>query len=236
MQGQTIITPDDEFKGDIVFIRKNAHIKFHHRRVERNKIKLNRIKQLQSRKSSDVKQSRDKAHSAVSDPNAIKHADRIENIQKRMYELNQMMLDLEKKNKNKEGESYPDVSLMSTSHFEREKTPTKSAIGTIKRYERRKKLRCDIYQVKQETNKRFIKNLSNFQLTQAQISLLSRGLKLIPTPATNESHIRAQLLNDFKAFARRMRLQYIFYDQEKEPHSFHMKSNWKPPVQPSVTL
>ena len=122
---------------------------------------------------------------------------------------------------------------MSASHFEREKTPTKSAIGTIKRHERRKKLRRNIYQVKQETNKRFIKNLSNFELTQAQISLLSRGLKSIPTPVTNESHIRAQLLNDFKAFARRMRLQYIFYGQEKEPHSFHVKSNWEPPVQPS---
>ena len=53
---------------------------------------------------------------------------------------------------------------------------------------------------------------------------------------TNESHIRAQLLNDFKAFARRMRLQYICYGQEKEPHSFHVKSNWEPPIQPLVTL
>ena len=55
---------------------------------------------------------------------------------------------------------------------------------------------------------------------------------------TNESHIRTQLLNDFKAFVRRMRLQYIFYGQDKEPHwkSFHVKSNWEPPVQPSVTL
>ena len=33
-----------------------------------------------------------------------------------------------------------------------------------------------------------------------------------------------------------MRLQYIFYGQDKEPHSFHVKSNWEPPVQPSVTL
>ncbi|XP_068691214.1 uncharacterized protein [Montipora foliosa] len=33
-----------------------------------------------------------------------------------------------------------------------------------------------------------------------------------------------------------MHLQYIFYGQDKEPHSFHVKSNWEPPVQPSVTL
>ena len=114
---------------------------------------------------------------------------------------------------------------------------TKSAICTIKRHERRKKLRRDIYQKKkQDTNKRYIKNLSNLELTQAQMSLLSRGLKFIPTPVTNESHIRTQLINDFKAFARRMRLQYVFYGQEKEPHSFHVKSNWEPPVQSSVTL
>ena len=33
-----------------------------------------------------------------------------------------------------------------------------------------------------------------------------------------------------------MRLQYIFYGQEKEPNSFHVESNWEPLVQPSVTL
>ena len=33
-----------------------------------------------------------------------------------------------------------------------------------------------------------------------------------------------------------MRLQYIFYGQEKELHPFHVKSNWNSPVQPSVAL
>ena len=123
----------------------NALIKFHYRRVERNKIKLNRIKQLQSRKCSDAKQSRYMAHSAVSDPNTINHAEKIENTPKRMNELKQMMLDVQK-NEKKERESYPNVSFMSTDHnFEREKTLTKSAICSIKRHERRKKLRRDIY-------------------------------------------------------------------------------------------
>ena len=53
---------------------------------------------------------------------------------------------------------------------------------------------------------------------------------------TSESHIRLQLLNDFKAFARRMRLQYMFHGQNKEPHPFHVNSNWEPPIQPSVAL
>jgi len=33
-----------------------------------------------------------------------------------------------------------------------------------------------------------------------------------------------------------MRLQYIFYGEDNEPHPFHVKSNWMPPVQPSVAL
>ena len=33
-----------------------------------------------------------------------------------------------------------------------------------------------------------------------------------------------------------MRLQYIFHGQNKEPHPFHVKSNWIPPVHPSIAL
>ena len=33
-----------------------------------------------------------------------------------------------------------------------------------------------------------------------------------------------------------MPLQYIFYEQNKEPHPFHAKSNWMPLVQQSVAL
>ena len=89
-----------------------------------------------------------------------------------------------------------------------------------------KRLGAIFIRKKQDTNKRYIKNLSN--LKQAQMNLLSR--------VTNETHIRTQLLNDFKAFARGMHLQYISYGQDKEPHSFHVKSNWEPQVQLSVTL
>lgn len=52
----------------------------------------------------------------------------------------------------------------------------------------------------------------------------------------NETKIRQQLLQDFEQFARRMRLQYIFHGQNKEPHPFHVKSDWMPLVQPSVAL
>ena len=87
-----------------------------------------------------------------------------------------------------------------------------------------------------ESKKAHIKNLSDYNLTRDEINLLSRGLNYIPTPVTNDSHIRKTLLKDFAAFERRMRLQFIFHGSDKKPHPFHVKSNWEPPVQPSVAL
>ena len=87
-----------------------------------------------------------------------------------------------------------------------------------------------------ESRKQYIKKLSNEQLTDKQITLLLRGLKFIPTPVTKENLIRRQLLADFNQFARRMRLQYIFQEEENEPHPFHVKSDCEPPVQLSVAL
>ena len=83
---------------------------------------------------------------------------------------------------------------------------------------------------------RHASNLSNTQLTDEQISLLSCGLKFVPTPVTREDIIRHQLLNDFSQFARRVRLKYIFHGNDKEPYPFDVKSDWDPPVQPSVVL
>ena len=87
-----------------------------------------------------------------------------------------------------------------------------------------------------ETNEKFLHNLSSHQLTDSQVSLLSRGLKFNPTPATNATRIKQQLLRDFEQFARRMRLLYIFHGQNREPHPFHVKSTWMPQVQHSVAL
>ena len=43
-------------------------------------------------------------------------------------------------------------------------------------------------------------------------------------------------MRDFKQFARRMRLQYICHGENSDLHPFHVKSDWIPPIQPSVTL
>ena len=104
------------------------------------------------------------------------------------------------------------------------------------RKQRRKKTRNIRNKAQLEANKKHIKNLSNKQLTESQINLLAKGLKFIPTPVTNDNLIRQQLLHDFEQFARRMRLQYMYYKTEKEQHPFYVKSNWNPPVQQSVAL
>ena len=85
-------------------------------------------------------------------------------------------------------------------------------------------------------NKRHIKNLSDIQLTTDQTSLLSKGLRFIPTPVTKEKSIRHQLIRDFNQFARRMRLQYIYHGENNEPNPIHVKTNWEPPAQQSVAL
>ena len=87
-----------------------------------------------------------------------------------------------------------------------------------------------------ERNEKFLKYLSKHQLTDTKVNLLSWGLKFVPAAVTNTTNIRRQLLQDFELFAKRMPLQYIFHGQNKEPHPFHVKSNWMPPVQQSVAL
>ena len=76
-------------------------------------------------------------------------------------------------------------------------------------------------------------------MTDSQVSILSKVLRFIPTPVTNENEIKRHLLADFpdfEQFARRMRLQYIFHGNHNGKHPFHVESNWIPPVQPSVAL
>ena len=109
-------------------------------------------------------------------------------------------------------------------------------LATNKRKERRKVRRQKRSTITIEANKKHIKNLSNKELTNDQINLLAKGLKFIPTPVTKQTQIRQQLLRDFDQFARRMRLMYIFRGENNEPHPYHVKSAWEPPIQRSVAL
>ena len=104
--------------------------------------------------------------------------------------------------------------------------------GSRTKITRRKERR---HTLKYRLSETLLKYLLNYQISDSQVSMLS-GLKFIPKPVTNECKIRQQLFQDFEQFTRRMRLQYIFHGQNKEPIPFHVKSNWIPPVQPSIAL
>ena len=100
--------------------------------------------------------------------------------------------------KNKKSESYPVVlpdPLVKSEEGKRNKTD--NAVKSSKRFEWRKIKQKKCFQNNIESRTQRIKNLSNTQLTDEQISLLSCGLKFIPTPVTRANVIRRQLLNDF---------------------------------------
>jgi len=111
----------------------------------------------------------------------------------------------------------------------------KLKVNNHKRSVRRKTLKTSITSNTRAHNERFITNLSNQALSDNEVNVLSRGLKFIPTPPVPTSH--KSFLKDFNQFARTMRLKYMFVNKKKtKPHTFHVKSNWQPPIQPSAAL
>ena len=138
--------------------------------------------------------------------------------------------------KNETCESYPCLFSECGTEKQREDKVEKRKIKNKRHNKRKKKTHKDINAIKTERNKKYIKNLSIFDITTDQTNLLSRGLKFVPTPSTYETALRKQLLSDFDKFARRMRLQFISHGENSDIHPFYVKSNWDPPIQRSVTL
>ncbi|XP_052223979.1 uncharacterized protein LOC127839634 [Dreissena polymorpha] len=69
-----------------------------------------------------------------------------------------------------------------------------------------------------------VTNLSKKTLTDAQISLLSKGLKFIPTRKTID---KGKLLTDLSAWERRMRLKEYFYSEDAEHRTREDKHQYK---------
>ena len=70
-------------------------------------------------------------------------------------------------------------------------------------------------------------NLSGRHLSKAEISLLSKGLKFIPTPRNID---RVALKEDLEAFGRKLRLAWHFRNEERsfESNPFRKKSKFNP--------
>ena len=214
------ITPDEEFKKDIAQTRKNAEqnligalTRFHERQTERNRDKLKKAEQkknaFRGKKTNNAELIKNRSITTKetkrckTDENVISLT---ETLAERIRKMDEMMKSLEK-SFNKTSESY--ACVLSDCKEQGVKVQ-KRKIRNKKHNERRKIMRFHILRKITNSNKKHIKNLSNYTLTTAQINLLSRGLKFIPTPSIAENRIKQQLLQDFENFARRMGLQYIF--------------------------
>lgn len=78
------------------------------------------------------------------------------------------------------------------------------------------------------TGENFVLNLSRYNLSEHELSLLSKGLKFIPTPKSNNA--KNVLLNDFEEFARKLRCKFHFDTGDNTTiHPFKTKSGYKPP-------
>ena len=207
-----------------------ALTRFHKRKLQIQEKKLKANVAFAARKQKPVTRNPLKeTHSA----NNIVHNDvNIADLQKQISDLKEIVCTHVLKNKKEECYNSLFSDFTNNSH-----NSTNLYISKNKRRKKRRNSLKNRRQTKErETNEKFLHNLSSHQLTDSQVSLLSRGLKFIPTPAINETRIKQQLLRDFEQFARRMRLLYIFHGQNREPHPFHVKSTWMPQVQHSVAL
>ena len=78
---------------------------------------------------------------------------------------------------------------------------------------------------------RSVVNLSRRELSEEDVSLLSKGLKFSPTPTDID---RAKLKEDLEAYKRRIRLWWHFTNNEDnftpdDQNRFRAKSTWQPP-------
>ena len=229
------IFPHEDFKSDIKAIQKEAEqkflgalIKFHNCRIDRNQAQLRKAKSCS--KNTSVKGGKSQSDSC-NIPESLKAI--TANLEKCLEEVNATLYDLKEAN-NKTVETYTHVvSESGSSNKDYGIRKSKSKNKNTQKDERKP---TKIWAMKTESNRKYIKNILKLELTNDQINLLSRGLKFVPMPITNKPALRKQRLTDFKDFARRMRLQFIYYGKDKNIHPFYVKWNWEPPVQQSVTL
>ena len=111
----------------------------------------------------------------------------------KIREVDTLLEQMSAQTNNKKSESYPDVlsyHLEIREEGKRNRTDNK-AVKKRKRIGRRKVKEKKHFLNNIKSRKQHIKNLSNSQLTDEQITLLSLGLKFIPTPVTRENQAPA---------------------------------------------
>ena len=192
-----LVTHDEAFKNEIGLIRKKAEqaligalVKYHHRHAEHSR-RNTVTKQMSHQKMPS--QARKKTVNKDEDVKEL-----AEELKTKISEVDVLLEQMRSQAcANKQSESYS--CLLSDSLEVRGKGKANrrdnKAAKNCKRKEWRKIKDKKRFCKAIETCKQYIKNLSNEQLTDEQITLLSRGLKFILTPVTKENLIGRQLLD-----------------------------------------
>ena len=163
----------------------SALTRFHKRKLQIQEKKLKANAAFAARKEKEKLVTRNpliETHSA----NNIVHNDvNIADLQKQISDLKEIVCTHLLKNKKEE--------CYNSLFFDSANDSHKNTNLHISKNKRRKKRRNSLKNRRQtkerETNEKFFHNLSSYQLTDSQVSLLARGLKFIPTPATNETRL-----------------------------------------------
>ena len=114
---------------------------------------------------------------------------------------------------------YPNVSFTDSSRAKPVQTQTTSQKRSTKCKASRNQYKNNL----RTNNEKFIRNMSNTNLTDQEIALLAKGLKFIPTPEKPVS--QGNLIRDFNCFAHSMPLKYIFANSKSNLHPFYVRSN-----------
>ena len=84
------------------------------------------------------------------------------------------------------------------------------------------------------TNNNLIVDLTNHELELPLQSMLSKGLKFVPTP---DRTCLKTIVNSFKQFRRSMYIHYHFRNSPNiQPSPFKSTSTWKPPLPDNPNL
>ncbi|XP_062579196.1 uncharacterized protein LOC134241129 [Saccostrea cucullata] len=76
--------------------------------------------------------------------------------------------------------------------------------------------------------RKYVLNLSKYQLNDNEYVLLAKGLKFIPTP--KQKNVKRCILKDFDEFARKLRCKYHFDNgADSKIHPFRTSSGFQPP-------
>ena len=163
------------------------------KKLERAKYAKHRNKTFVSSRTESQSPSANIANNVDNDVN------RINNLEKQLFNIKEMPC-THLLNNNKNVESYNSVISEQTTTKTTSTRSTLSKNGKCIRL--RKSAKQKRYNKERETNEKFLKNLSDHRLTDSQVSTLSKGLRFIPTPVTNENEIKRHLLANFEQFPR----------------------------------